>query len=91
MAASWTDEETYKLINSRANTLFKLCWKTAEGTKIFFEDLSRNASGFEKTGQQQCSGKIKELGLIIGRLNTVQEKPVEVGRNGRFLKPWMLL
>ena len=35
-----------------------------EGTKIFFEDLSRNASGFEKTGQQQCSGKIKELGLI---------------------------
>ena len=48
-------------------------------------------AGFEKTGQQQCSGKIKELGLIIGRLNTVQEKPVEVGRNGRFLKPWMLL
>ena len=46
--------------------------------------------GLKKTGQQ-CSGKIKELGLIIGRLNTVQEKPVEVGRNGRFLKPWMLL
>ena len=88
MAASWTDEENYKL---RANTLFKLCRKTAEGTKIFFEDLSRNASGFEKTGQQQCSGKIKELGLIVGRLNTVQEKPVEVGRDGRYLKPWMLL
>ena len=61
------------------------------GNKDIFEDLSRNASGFEKTGQQQCSGKIKELGWIIGRLNTVQEKPVEVGRNGRFLKPWMLL
>ena len=24
--------------------------------------------------------------MIIGRLNTVQEKPVEVGRNGRFFK-----
>ena len=47
--------------------------------------------GLKKTGQQQCSGKIKELGLTIGRLNTVQEKPVEVGRNARFLKPWMLL
>ena len=69
---------------SRANTLFKLCWKTAEGTKIFFEDLSRNASGFEKKTSQQCSGKIKKLGLIIGRLNTVEEKLVEVGRNGLF-------
>ena len=71
---------------SRANTLFKLCWKTAEGTKIFFEDLSRNASGFEKKTGQQCSGKIKKLGLIIGRLNTVEEKLVEVGRNGLFFK-----
>ena len=88
MAASWTDQETYKLINFKSEHAIQL---EAEGTKIFFEDLSRNASGFEKTGQQQCSGKIKELGLIIGRLNTVQEKPVVVGRNGRFLKPWMLL
>ena len=58
---------------------------TAEVTMIFFEDLSRNASGFEKkTTGQQCSGKIKKLGLIIGRFNTVEEKLVEVGRNGRF-------
>ena len=70
----------------RANTLFKLCWKTAEGTKIFFVDLSRNASGFEKKTGLQCSGKIKKLGLIIGRLNTVEEKLVEVERNGRFFK-----
>ena len=37
----------------------------------------------KKTGQQ-CSGKIKKSGLIIGRLNTVEEKLVEVGRNGRI-------
>ena len=74
----------------RADTLFKRCWKTAEGTKIVFEDLSRNVSGFKKKTGQQCSGKNKKLGWIIGRLNTIQEKLVEVGRNGRFLKPWML-
>ena len=46
--------------------------------------------GLKKKTGQQCSGKIKKLGLIIGRLNTVEEKLVEVGRNGRFFKPWML-
>ena len=46
--------------------------------------------GLKKT-VQQCSGKIKKLGWIIGRLNTVQEKLVEVGRNWIFFfKPWIL-
>ena len=91
MAASWTDEETYKLINFKSEHAIQAMLEDCRRNKDIFEDLSRNASGFEKNGQQQCSGKIMELGWIIGRLNTVQEKPVEVGRNGRFLKPWMLL
>ena len=41
--------------------------------------------GLKKKTGQQCSGKIKKLGLIIGRLNTVEEKLVEVGRNGHFM------
>ena len=50
-----------------------------EGTKIFLKNSQEmDASGFQITGQQ-CSGKIKK-----------EEKLVEVGRNGCFLKPWML-
>ena len=31
--------------------------------------------------------KLRNYGLIIGRLKTVEEELVEVGRNGSFLKP----
>ena len=46
MAARWTDEETYKLIDFKSEHAIQAMLE--EGTKIFFEDLSRNASGFEK-------------------------------------------
>ena len=59
MAASWTERLTRILICG-AKTLFKHCWKAAEGTKrYFFEDLSRN-------GCQQGSKKL--VSSVVVRL-----------------------
>ena len=48
MAASWTDEETYKLINFKSEHAIQAMLEDCRRNKDIFEDLSRNASGFEK-------------------------------------------
>ena len=88
MAASWTDEKTYKLMISGAKTLLKLCWKAAEGTKIVFLKISQemDASGFEITGQKY-SGKIKKLKFDYRKIKYSRGK---TGRGRKEWKSWML-
>ena len=70
---------------SGAKTLFKLCWKAAEGTKIFLKiSQEMNVAGFEKTGQQ-CSGKIKKLRFDYRKIKDCRGKTGR-GREWKFFE-----
>ena len=91
MAASLTDEETFKLIYFKSEHAIQAMLEDCRSDNdIFLKIYQEMHQGLKKKTGQQCSGKIKKLDLIFGIFNTVEEKLVEVGGNGRFLKPWML-
>ena len=82
MAASWTDEETFKLIDFWSEDAIQAMLEGCRRNKDIFLRISQemDAAGFAKTGQQ-CSGKIKKLRFDYRKIKDCRGK--ETGRGGR--------
>ena len=83
MAASWTDEETFKLIDFWSEDAIQAMLEGCRRDKDIFWRISQemDAAGFAKTGQQ-CSGKIKKLWFDYRKIKDYR------GKTGRGRKEW---